>query len=142
MPVSNPKNGFTVSIEAITLSLDVTPLSVVRFDVAAPLPEWATSHSWMSITRTHNELSLICPTHIIPPGSNAFEVEGCWQALRVEGTLPFHWVGVLACISNVIAQSGISIFVLSTFETDYILVKSTQASQACEALRRAGATVL
>jgi uncharacterized protein len=141
-PTVSTPNRFQVPIEALTLSLDDTLLSVVRMSTSEPLPLWVTDHQWLNVTRTHGGLSFICPSHIIPTEAMP-HVTGSWQALKIHETpQPFHWVGVLATLSNIIAQAGISIFVLSTFDTDYILVKSAQAEHACGVLRQAGATIL
>lgn len=88
------------------------------------------------IGKTDQELSLVCPAGYVPAETIARE-EG-WRGLRVEGTLDFSLVGVLSDISSRLAAAGISIFAVSTFDTDYILVKEAQFIPALKTLRSAG----
>jgi hypothetical protein len=64
--------------------------------------------------------------------------EGPWRALKVAGPLAFAWVGILAALSTCLAESGVSLFALSTFDTDYLLVKAQDLSKALSALEQAG----
>ncbi|MBQ1501170.1 MAG: ACT domain-containing protein [Firmicutes bacterium] len=91
------------------------------------------------IGRTDEELSLVCPTEDVPPRTLARE-DG-WRGFRVRGPLDFSLVGILARISSVLAESGISIFAVSTFDTDYILVKEKDFPGAEAALTAAGYTL-
>ena len=93
------------------------------------------SSEFVSVTRTSDELSIVCSESAIPAGQ---AVEKDWRLLRVHGPLPFHQVGVLASLAAPLAEANISIFAVSTFETDYILVKSSSLRLACDALRSAG----
>lgn len=92
------------------------------------------------LAKTKEELSLVCPTDRVPVDTLARE-DG-WRALQVAGPLDFSLVGILADLAGVLAQSGVSIFALSTYDTDYILTKEAQLEQALAALRQAGHTVL
>lgn len=83
--------------------------------------------------KTDSECSLVCPTPMVPTSS--FAREDGWIALRVMGTLDFSLIGILADISTRLAQHGISIFALSTFDTDYILIKKEKKDKAVEALK-------
>jgi uncharacterized protein len=134
-------NPFEVPIEALTLSLDKTPLRMVHVQGVSPLPDWVTQQAWLSVSYTHTALTLVGAEDMIPPQAIT-RPDVCWHALKVNNTGAYAWVGILATLSKVIAQAGISIFVLSTFETDYILVKATQSDRACNILRQAGATLL
>lgn len=87
-------------------------------------------------SRTDAELSLVCPTVLAPAQVLAREDE--WRALRVQGTLDFSLVGILARISDVLAERQIPLFAISTYDTDYVLVKQPQFEQALEALRQNG----
>ncbi|HJJ31415.1 MAG TPA: ACT domain-containing protein [Methanocorpusculum sp.] len=86
--------------------------------------------------KTDEEYSLVCPSDIVP--ENVVEQEGRWTCLRIEGVLDFSLVGILAKVSSVLAAEGISIFAVSTFNTDYILVRKEKADDACRALSNAG----
>jgi uncharacterized protein len=95
--------------------------------------------SFFSATRTVNELSVVCAEGEAPEGA---EVECGWRAMKVEGALDFSLTGVLASIASPLAEAGVSIFVVSTYETDYILVKEASLERAVTALEGAGHAVL
>lgn len=86
--------------------------------------------------KTDTERSLVCPTDKIPP--ETLTREDSWKALRVQGTLDFSLIGILAEIANQLAKKDIGIFVISTYRTDYILVKAAQFDDAIGALTKAG----
>lgn len=88
------------------------------------------------LSKTDNELSLVCAEEKIP--ASAAKVERDWKLLRVEGALEFSMVGVIAELSSILASEEISIFVVSTFDTDYILVKSESFHRAKTALQKNG----
>jgi hypothetical protein len=98
----------------------------------APLPNWATHGSFTSITRTEAELSIVCPQEHIPLD---IRCERDWRCLRVAGTLPFGAVGILAALTTPLAEAGLSVFAVSTFDTDYLLVKANDLARAVESLR-------
>ena len=91
------------------------------------------------IGRTDEELSLVCRTEDAP--DNATARDDGWRGFRVQGTLDFGLVGILAGLSTVLAESGVGIFAVSTYDTDYILVKAEDWDRAAEALSRAGYAV-
>jgi len=93
---------------------------------------------FLSITRTAAELSVVGPTVQVPDG---VAVEAGWACLEVQGPLPFELTGVLAGISAPLAASGVPIFVVSTFDTDYVLVHSAHLERAVAALENAGHSV-
>ncbi len=109
--------------------------AVVRLAPDAPLPGWALAGEFVSLTRTRDELSVVCEERLVPAPLNR---EGGWRALKVEGPLDFAQVGVLASIASPLASAGVSIFTISTFDTDYVLVKDDRLVKALEALRSAG----
>ena len=86
--------------------------------------------------RTDEENSLVCPTSEVP--ANATERDDGWRAFRIQGILDFSLIGILSAISGILAENQIGIFAISTFHTDYILVKAEQAQRAAEALARGG----
>jgi len=120
---------------SLTLTLLPTVFGIARLDPGHPVPSWATAGPVSSITRTEEELSVVCPLYRIPDGVKG---SGAWRAYKVHGPLDFALTGVLAGLSRAIAEAGISLFALSTFDTDYLLVPEAQAVQAGVALRSAG----
>jgi len=83
--------------------------------------------------RTDEECSLVCPTEFAP--ANILAREDGWRAMRIEGVLDFSLVGILAGITAILAQNRIPVFAVSTYNTDYLLVKEEQLLPACEALK-------
>jgi hypothetical protein len=118
---------------AVTLLPDT--LAVCRLDMDAPVPAWASSSEFSSITRTGEELSVVCPQSLVPDGVRC---ERGWRCLRVAGTMDFSMVGVVASLVTPLAEAGISVFVVSTFDTDYLLVKENDLEKATAALRAVG----
>ena len=104
----------------------------------APLPEWATSSDFYSITRTHDELSIVCPQEKIPPN---VDINKNWRCLKVQGPLGFSITGILASISAPLATEGVSVFVFSSYDTDHIMVKQYELEKAVDVLTKAGHTI-
>ena len=111
--------------------------SVWRLEADAPVPE-VTAGGLLSVTRTDDELSIVSPSAETPNGVN---VESGWRCLQVEGPLPFELTGVLAALSAPLAEAGVPIFVVSTYDTDFLLVKAVDLDRACEVLRDEGHAV-
>jgi hypothetical protein len=109
--------------------------AVCRLEKNAPAPDWGTGGLFSSITRTEEELSVVCPDAHVPDGVRR---QGGWRVLKVEGPLDFSLTGVLASLTAPLAREGISVFALSTYETDYLLVKREQLEKAIQALREEG----
>lgn len=114
-----------------TLILQPAELAVCR--LTSPLPPIA--GGFWSLTRTADEVSLVCEADAAPADAR---IERGWRALRVAGTIDFGQVGLLAGIAQPLAAAGVSIFALSTFDTDYVLVKSDRLGAAMRALSAAG----
>ena len=112
--------------------------AVCRLAADAPVPGWAAGGPFVSITRTGEELSVVCREDVIPEGVRC---ERGWRCLRVSGTLDFSLIGVLASLLDPLARAGVGVFVLSTFDTDYLLVKQADWQRAAEVLERSGHTV-
>lgn len=102
---------------------------------AATIPTWAFAGHWFSLTRTDAELSVVCPASLVP---DEVQAERDWCMLRLTGPFPFDLTGVLAAILAPLAAATIPIFALSTFDTDYVLVKTPDLARAAVALREAG----
>jgi hypothetical protein len=113
-------------------------LTICRLPPDALLPSWAGSNGLQAIIRTTDELCIICDKDNVPANITA---EPDWRALKVQGPLVFSEVGVLASLANPLAEAGISIFAISTFETDYILVKKVDLESAVKTLQKAGHSV-
>ena len=109
-------------------------LAICRLAPDAEWPAWAAG-PLVSITRTPEEVSVVCREDAVPAGTR---VEGPWRALRVAGTLEFGLTGILAGLSGALAAAGVSCFALSTFDTDYLLVRAADLDRAVEALAHAG----
>ncbi len=92
------------------------------------------------VAKTDEENSLVCPTANVPP--NVIRQDDDWRAFRIQGVLNFSLVGILAAIAATLVQNGISLFAVSTYNTDYILIKSTRFSQAIDLLARQGYTIV
>jgi hypothetical protein len=107
----------------------------VRLSADATLPPWATQGAFFSVTRTSDELSIACPARQVPPSVAA---ETGWRALKVAGPFALSEVGVLAALAAPLAKAGVSLFVISTFDTDYLLVTEKQLHAAIAALNDAG----
>lgn len=120
------------------LPLELVPdtLAICRLDAGAPLPRWAEGPSaFLTVSRTAEELSITAVQRLVPPDARC---ERGYRALRVRGPLPLDLVGILASIAEPLAEAGLSIFAISTYDTDYVLVKSADLPAALEALERAG----
>jgi uncharacterized protein len=112
--------------------------AICRLEPRAEIPPWARGEL-VSVTRTVEELSIVCPEEGVPATARS---ESGWRCLMVEGPIPFETTGVAAAITSPLAAAGISVFFLSTFDTDYVLVKETVLQQAMDALRKSGCSVL
>ena len=112
--------------------------AVCRLEPADSVPRWAAAGDFFSITRTAEELSVVCPQEAVPEGVKG---ERGWHCLRVAGTIPFSVVGILGSLTAPLAEAGISVFAISTFDTDYLLVKAEDLERAVDVLRGLGHTI-
>ncbi|WP_102125331.1 ACT domain-containing protein [Deinococcus planocerae] len=102
-------------------------------------PAWATQGELWAVVGAPGELSIVTAAANVPaPVPGELRVEGGWAALRLHGPFPFHLTGVLAAVLNPLRDAGVGIFALSTFDTDYVLVKAGRLANAVAALRAAG----
>ena len=102
------------------LSLLILPqkLAVCRLGKDARIPSWIEGDIFFSITKTDDELSIVCSENRVP---NDTKAEKNWRAFKVEGPIDFSLTGILASLANPLASAKISIFAVSTFDTDYLL---------------------
>jgi hypothetical protein len=119
----------------ITLSILDANLAVCRLPSGSPIPSWAFHGNFWSATRTPSEVSLVCQTDYVPENTLA---ERDWRGIKVNGSLDFSLTGILAGLARTLADAQISLFALSTYDTDYILVKSGKLDAAVQALQAAG----
>ena len=110
-------------------------LAVCRLEPQSEIPAWVNKSRFFSITKTSDELSIVCEQALVPADMKA---ETDWKCFRVVGTLDFSLTGILAAIANPLAQEKISIFAISTFDTDYLLVKENHLENAIKVLSAAG----
>lgn len=123
------------------LTLTVLPetLAICRLSADEAVPEWVMSGEFVSITHTDDELSIVCAEENVPADVKA---DRGWRALKVAGPLDLALTGVLASLAQPLAEAQINIFAVSTFDTDYLLVKGYNLARAGEVLRQSGHTVL
>ena len=109
--------------------------AVCRLEKNAPAPDWGAQGLFSSITRTEEELSVVCPDAHVP---DRVRRQGGWRVLKVHGPLDFSLTGILASLTAPLAREGISVFALSTYDTDYLLVKKEQLEKAIQTLQEEG----
>jgi len=120
----------------VRLQLLDTVLAIARLEPDASVPAWASLDAPLTaIARTASEVSIVCADGNVPAHVRC---ERGWRALVVEGPLALTLTGVLAALATPLAAAGVVIFALSTFDTDYLLVRETELEQAIAALRAAG----
>lgn len=122
----------------LTLSVLKETFAICKFDSQSNIPNWLlnTNSKFVSITKTEEELSILCDQAIIPEQVEAISIAKDWRALKVEGPLDFSLTGILSALLQPLAEQKISIFAISTYDTDYILVKEKDLSLAVEVLQK------
>ena len=117
------------------MSLLAPRMAICRLEPDSDLPAWVEGNSFCAITRTDEELSIVCPEAALP--GSVFCDQG-WRCLKIEGPLDLAETGVLYTLARPLAEAKISIFALSTFNTDYLLVKERDVEQAIRVLSQQG----
>ena len=125
--------------EGIAMELKKLPHELTVCKVAS-MADINLDSDFFFIGKTDEEISLVCLTSDAP--AQTLEREDGWRGFRIEGVLDFSLIGILSRISGVLAESGIGIFAVSTYNTDYILVKSDNFNKAAEALTAAGYSII
>jgi hypothetical protein len=123
-------------VELRTLS---ETFAIVRLASDAAVPSWVGGHDLLAVVRTRNELSIVCRDDTVPPDHT--EVQHGFRCLAVTGTLDFALTGIIAELARPLAEAGIPIFGLSTYDTDHVLVREDRLDEAKTALRNAGHTI-
>ncbi len=109
--------------------------AVLRFRPDAAIPDWAAKGEFTSITRTTDELSIVCPASSLPPDSPSYPR---WACLKLEGPFPFSQTGVLLSFIEPLSANRIPIFAISTYDTDYLLIQEEFVVTSLEMLQAAG----
>jgi uncharacterized protein len=125
-------------MKSLSLTVLDPTLAVARLPAGEGLPWWAAGSSFLSLTRSAEETSVVCEARLVPEDVRS---ERGFRALRVNGTLAFQETGVLVSLATPLATAGVPVFVVSTFDTDYILVSGPRLGEAVGALRKAGHSV-
>lgn len=112
--------------------------AVCRLPPDSPVPAWQGSGMFSSVTRTGDELSIICPATQAPAD---VKHEAGWRLLKFQGPFDFGAVGVMASVTAPLAAARVSLLAVATFDTDYVLLKASQLDTALRALAAAGHTV-
>jgi len=115
----------------MTLELLEGDFSIYKFDSNYAASEKFLSSKFVSITKTEDEISIVAPKNEI---HNSIKSENDWKILKIDGILDFALIGVLSKISTILANENIAIFVISTYNTDYIMVKKDNVEKAIKAL--------
>jgi uncharacterized protein len=119
----------------LTLSILSEEFAICRLASGSPVPHWALAGGLSSITRTPDELSIVCDQRRAPEEA---QCDRGWRCLKVHGPLDFSLTGVMASLAVPMAEAEISIFAFSTFDTDYLMVKQGNLEKAIRALTGAG----
>lgn len=127
-------NGRT-EMRKLTLTLLPEMFGICRFRPSEEIPGWALASAFFSVTRTSRELSIVCPERRIPAGVTSSRR---WRALSVKGTLDFTEIGIIASLAIPLKEARVPIFVVSTFDTDYLLVRERHLKTAVEVLSGTG----
>ena len=128
----------TISPRHLELTILQERFAISRLAPNAALPAWATQGAFYSVTRTFDELSIIAEESRVPAGTQS---QPGWRVLKVRGPFALYEVGVLASLTAPLADARVSLFVVSTFDTDYLLVTQEQLTSAIVTLERAGHSI-
>ena len=123
------------------LNLSVLPeqLAIVRLESKSQIPYWVNSGEFFSITSTKDEVSIICPEKNVPQGITC---DSGWRAIKIEGPFDLELTGVAVSVAGPISNSGIGVFIIATYDTDYVLVKEVLLNKALSALTNAGHSII
>ena len=126
----------------LTLSVVAGVFSICRLPANADIPLWPMQSEFFTVTRTGDELSIVCEERHVRQEEPGLRVEPGWRALKLHGPIPSETTGVIASLTRPLAEAGISVSPIATFDTDYLFVKNESLVTAIETLRRAGFAVI
>jgi hypothetical protein len=127
-----------MTIHPLTLFLLPETFAICHFAPGTPFPDWVQTNSFFSLTNTSEEISLVCLMETIP---SEVDADRNWRCFKLQGPIPFSLTGILNSITLPLAQASLGIFAISTYDTDYVLVKQEVLPQALSALTDAGHTI-
>jgi hypothetical protein len=127
-----------MTVVRLTLAVLDNLHTVCRLASEADIPHWLPTTGLVSVTRTAEELSIVCQSDAVP---ETVEAERDFHALKIEGPLDFSLTGILLAVAAPLANADISIFALSTYDTDYVLVRKNDLDIAVHVLQMAGHTI-
>jgi hypothetical protein len=127
-----------MKVVRLTLAVLDHGYTVCRLAPEADVPYWLPASGLVSVTRTAEELSIVCPSDAVPA---SVEAERDFHALKIKGPLDFSLTGILLAVAAPLAEAAISIFALSTYDTDYVLVRKSDLDNAVRVLKTAGHTI-
>lgn len=108
---------------------------ILELDTNENIPDWVLCQDMYALTRTDTEITIVCPFSEIP---GHVHCDSGWKCLKIEGVFDFNEIGIIANISTILAQNDISVYVISTYKTDYILIKEKHVNRAIGALQEKG----
>jgi uncharacterized protein len=125
--------------QALTLTILTQTFAISRLDSGVSIPDWVFAGDWWSITRTDDEFSVVCPEAQVP--TDVISNRG-WRCLKLAGPVDLALTGILASLLEPLARARISVFSVSTFDTDYLLVKAPNLGATVRVLSLAGHQIL
>jgi len=114
-------------------------MTIINLPAESPVPPWANEGRFSSVTRTSDELSIVCEINLVPA---ELATTDRWVRLEVEGPLPCSLVGVLAALTKPLAEAGVSVFAIATHDTDHLLIRQHEEQFAQDALTETGHLVV
>ena len=123
----------------LQLSLLKDKYGICTLPNTAPIPDWALTQSLASITRTEKELTIVCRREIIP---SQYQSDLTWCCFKIDGSFDLNQIGVISSISSPLADAGISIYVISTYDTDYFLIQEHNLERTISVLSDIGHNII
>ena len=123
------------SLRRLSLATMKETMAICRMEPHEGIPAWIVESPFFAVTRTEDELSLVCPEQRVP---RKIKSNRGWCCLKIQGPIALSETGVLASLTGPLAKAGISVFVVSTFDTDYLLIKKKNLVRATGVLRQSG----
>ena len=128
-----------MDLRKLTLKILPDRMAVCRFEPSAPLPGWIDQPGFYSITRTAEELSVVCNEEHVSPGTQS---EAGWRCFQLLGPFTFSEIGIISSLTQPLSESGVCVFVISTFDTDYLMVKDKDLAKTIDSLTVQGHQVI